>query len=213
MFLTPPGPKIAGRRKKKPKMAPGTALALTAMVLRETSSQFSDFTRPALSILAYTGDDQALEFLKDSAAGSANSSWLDFFLGESMCGGDDGDPGNQSACDHVALTTHAAYTLGIPAMYTVRPVFFQDRRYYPNFPSLTEAEANWTAFKKRLPGTGVLGFWLGDEMGVTSASSALVDRIMWAASRIRADYPDTIIMINALCASTTGNPVCFPAHA
>ena len=170
-----------------------------------------DLSRPAISVWSYSTSPQALNFLR-AGASPGNGSWVDFFMGGAICGGDDGVPGG--SCDPPIDTARATKTLGVPGLFTVRHLFFADRHGYPSFPTLEQAESNWTAFKPKLPATGVLGFFLGDELGVANGTETdpIAERIRWAADRIRADFPTAIVYVNALCATVTGNSPCSAAQ-
>ena len=185
-------------------VATPAAVAKTDDSDSESESEPSiDLSRPAISVWSYSTSTQAVDFLR-AGASPGNNSWVDFFLGGAICGGGDG------TCDPPIETAKAAQTIGVPALYTVRHLFFSDRHTYPAFPTLAEAENNWTAFKPKLPSAGVLGFFIGDELGITNgtASDPIAERIRWAADRIRADFPNAIIYVNALCATVTGNEAC-----
>ena len=139
-------------------------------------------TRPALSHYGYSTRESDLEFFKSNQPSSSatNSSWLDFFLGVEtvVCRA---APAGQ--CDPIRETAKAAEFLGIPALFPVRSAFFADSHGSATVPSLGDAERSWTALKQRLPNSTanlVLGFFLGDELHVTNASSYPATRIRWA---------------------------------
>ena len=100
-----------------------------------------DISRPAVSVWSYTAQPDALDFMK-AGASPGNTSWTDFFLGGGVCAGGDGAEKTNSGatpCDPAVETTKAVKSLGIPALYTVRHLFFKDRRDYPNFPTIDPA--------------------------------------------------------------------------
>ena len=60
-----------------------------------------------------------------------------------------------------------------------------------------------------------LGFFLGDELGVANGTRTdpVAERLRWAATRLRRDFPTVVIYVNALCATLTGNQKCSAAQA